>query len=341
MGGTCAALSLENLDPQPVPGAVLEGLELAVPRPRGERAMPWSPPALPHLRLSVRLRAGLECRLPPFHGSMLRGALGMALRRAVCTRKMETQCRRCPSRHSCVYTRIFETYVEGETPPLMGGSIHAPRPLVIEPRCRRQDFSEGDPLDFDVLLLGSAAQYHPFLALAIERMARTGLGFRRAPFVLDSLRFREQDGEWSSELPNGGTLSPDSLRLHFLTPTRLLVHKRLERQPSFGTLVFKMARRVQELAFFHAPGQPLDWDLGPLRELAEAVTVRRSDLRWVDLQRYSNRQRRKLSAAGLVGTLHLEGDFAPFIPLLAAASVVHVGKGATMGLGRVAAAPGS
>ena len=36
-----------------------------------------------------------------------------------------------------------------------------------------------------------------------------------------------------------------------------------------------------------------------------------------------------------MGTLRLEGDFAPLLPLFRAAEVLHVGKGAVFGLGRV------
>jgi hypothetical protein len=39
---------------------------------------------------------------------------------------------------------------------------------------------------------------------------------------------------------------------------------------------------------------------------------------------------------GLLGTLDVEGDLAPFVPLLRAAEILHVGKGATFGLGRIA-----
>ncbi len=39
---------------------------------------------------------------------------------------------------------------------------------------------------------------------------------------------------------------------------------------------------------------------------------------------------------GLVGSLTLEGDLAPFGPLLRTGEILHVGKGATFGLGRLA-----
>jgi len=38
----------------------------------------------------------------------------------------------------------------------------------------------------------------------------------------------------------------------------------------------------------------------------------------------------------LLGRFDLKGDLTPFVPLLRAAEILHVGKGATFGLGRIA-----
>ena len=46
-----------------------------------------------------------------------------------------------------------------------------------------------------------------------------------------------------------------------------------------------------------------------------------------------------MTLGGFVGTLDLEGDLAPFIPLLRTAEIVHLGKGATFGLGRSECSP--
>jgi CRISPR/Cas system endoribonuclease Cas6 (RAMP superfamily) len=43
-----------------------------------------------------------------------------------------------------------------------------------------------------------------------------------------------------------------------------------------------------------------------------------------------------MKLGGIVGELMLEGEeVAPFLPLLGAAEIVHVGKGATFGLGKI------
>ena len=42
-----------------------------------------------------------------------------------------------------------------------------------------------------------------------------------------------------------------------------------------------------------------------------------------------------MSLGGFLGTLAIEGDLAPLWPLLRTAEVLHVGKGATFGLGKL------
>ncbi len=70
-------------------------------------------------------------------------------------------------------------------------------------------------------------------------------------------------------------------------------------------------------------------------DLASQVKVTASGLRWQELQRYSNRQQRTIDLDGFVGTLEIEGDLAPFGPLLRTAEVLHLGKETTFGLGRL------
>ena len=174
------------------------------------------------------------------------------------------------------------------------------------------------------------------------------------PFVLDRAGAFQPGGGWL-EIYQDGRASPalasvaprfpseapvgERAALHFLTPTRLQVRGRLLEEPGFRPLVFAMLRRTLELAWFHVPrpeiGLEIDWCFRPLLDLASQVRVAASDLRWQDLQRYSNRQRRTIALDGFVGTLEIEGDLAPFGPLLRTAEVLHLGKETTFGLGRM------
>ena len=67
-------------------------------------------PAVPYLRLRVTLACRESARLPPYKGSMLRGAFGHALRRAVCAMGPEQPCPTCSLRLACVHPRLFASW---------------------------------------------------------------------------------------------------------------------------------------------------------------------------------------------------------------------------------------
>ncbi|HSL84137.1 MAG TPA: CRISPR system precrRNA processing endoribonuclease RAMP protein Cas6 [Thermoanaerobaculia bacterium] len=324
-------------------------------------------PAIPYLRLRATFRAafenGTEARLPGFKGSMLRGAFGHALRQAVCAMGPRQECESCSLRGPCVYTRLFETVINGDPPPFLRGLSTAPRPYVFEPRTEARDFRAGDALETDLLLFGRAAELQPYALLALERMGEGGLGRGRYSFTLERVDYLEEGGTWRTGfaagasdaageavrwptkvpaiLPSGEDPddSTERLTLRFLTPTRVRLGGRLRDHLPFRPLVFLMLRRALEIAHFHVPGTEPDWDFRPFLDRADDVRVTRSDLRWQDWSRYSNRQGRKHEMGGFVGEIGLEGPLAPFLPLLRTAEVLHVGKGATFGLGKVEVMP--
>lgn len=308
-------------------------------------------PRIPYLRLRFVLRSVERAVLPPFKGSLLRGAFGHAFRRATCSMGPGHSCRECPLRRACLYTRLFETFVEGEPPPFLQGIPTSPRPYVFETVTETTDFEPGAPLCFDLLLFGQATGLAAHALLAVERAARGGLGFQRSPFVLDKAGAGLPQGGWQEiykdgrpspaladvrpRFPSEAPVGEERITLSFLTPTRLQVRGRVQEEPTFRALVFLLLRRTLELAWFHVPGVAIDWHLRPLLDRASEANVTASDLRWHEWQRYSNRQQRKITLGGFVGTMELEGDLSPFASLLRTAEVLHVGKGATFGLGRM------
>jgi hypothetical protein len=308
-------------------------------------------PEVPYLRLRLTLHAQIHAHLPPYKGSLLRGAFGHALRRTVCAMGPEQPCDSCRLRRACVYTRIFETFIEETPPPFLRGLSSSPRPYVFEPAEETRDFAPGDPLSFDLLLLGQAAELQAYAQLAVERMAAAGLGSRRVPFALSRVRALAPDGSWHTVFADGRAHGPAALlpclpprggldgtraTIRLLTPLRIKSRDGLATAVNFRNLVFAALRRVLELAHFHVPGAAIDWSFRSLLDRASAIRVTASNLAWHDWERYSNRQQTKMVFGGLLGTLDVEGDLAPFVPLLRAAEILHVGKGATFGLGRIA-----
>lgn len=307
-------------------------------------------PRIPYLRLRVTLRALQSATLPLYKGSMLRGAFGHALRKAVCVVGPAQPCETCLLRQSCYHTKLFEPFSDGEPPPFLRGLPITPRPYIFEPVSEARHFEPGDPLEFDLLLFGQATDLELYALLAVERMAACGLGRNRAPFRLERVLCRTPDGGWKVVLEDGRMRGRGSTRpsfpspngldgrravLSFLTPTRLRVEHEQVETTSFPELAEAMLRRVMEVAHFHVHMPAIDWSLEPLLEKARDVRLVASSLRWHDWERYNVHQKTLMNMGGFMGTVEIEGDLAPFVPLLRAAEIVHVGRGTPFGLGRV------
>jgi hypothetical protein len=123
--------------------------------------------------------------------------------------------------------------------------------------------------------------------------------------------------------------------LRFLTPTRLRVEDSHVESTTFPELAGAMLRRVLEVAHFHVPGAAIGWNPQPLLDRAREIRVASSSLHWHDWERYNVQQKTLMNMGGFLGTVEIEGDLAPFAPLLRAAEIVHVGRGTPFGLGRM------
>ena len=336
---------------------LLDDVSLEVRAPIDEARLPtYSLPTIPYLRLRMTLQAEEPAMMPAYQGSMLRGAFGHALRRTVCVMGPRQTCASCVLRQACVYTRIFEPFVEGEPPPFLRGVDQAVRPYVFEPLGVAGRLEPGETLRFDLLLFGQAVDLQAYAILAVERMAATGLGSGRARFRLVLVETADSGGGTRRlfaagsppssvpvrpSVPPPAILPPGPVSLHFLTPLRLKVRDHLNDKPTFRDLAFNMLRRVLELAHFHVPGAEVNWSFRDYLDRAKDVHITGGDLRWHDWERWSQRQQTAMKLGGLVGHLRLSGDLAPFAPLLCTAEIVHVGKGSTFGLGKVEIKPAS
>ena len=101
----------------------------------------------------------------------------------------------------------------------------------------------------------------------------------------------------------------------------------------FELLIRTLLRRISLLAKIHCEA---NWEL-PYKEIiaqANTIPLGKSDLRWVDWERYSTRQRQRMNLGGFVGASGYSGSVAPFLPLILLGQFVHVGKNTTFGLGK-------
>ena len=282
---------------------------------------------LDHANLSFRVEPLAPWQGPAFEGSMLRGAMGHALRRLVCVMR-RPDCTGCPLIRGCIYTQIFET------PPPPGrsaGFVKPPHPFVIDANLFPTS-SQRSKVDFTVRLFGKALHDAPFVVRAITEALERGLGSAQ-----QSMRVLEPAPDLLGPLTSEGELDeiPEVALMRFHTPLRLReggaqIDVTSLNGPVLGRAIL---RRVALMAEFH--GRPLE-DIAALRAQADQVILRSSQTNWRRLMRHSSRQKRTHSIGGLVGEAVVDFTSAPGIRDLARwVPVTHLGKGSSMGLGKI------
>ncbi|NLJ29277.1 MAG: CRISPR system precrRNA processing endoribonuclease RAMP protein Cas6 [Deltaproteobacteria bacterium] len=303
-------------------------------------------------QFTLKIRALDDLHLPAYKGSTFRGGFGSSLRRVVCALRRQ-DCSGCLLRDRCVYVYVFETPPPQESKRLrLYKSV--PHPFVIEPPLdETRLLAAGATLELGLVLMGQALEYLPYFIYAFMHLGEQGLGKGRGAFKLESVVSQESDGskvifrDETGALTSPGGFPAQSfiqartaelqgmtrLRMIFLTPGRIKHADHLVEKPEFHHLVRALLRRLSSLSYFHG-GEPLNLDFQGIIDAATHIHRVGAETRWYDWERYSSRQKERMSLGGFVGTLEYEGDFTPFLPMLAWGEILHVGKGVSFGLGR-------
>lgn len=305
--------------------------------------------------------------LPSYKGSTLRGGFGNAFRKVVCALK-KSDCSGCLLKEKCVYSYVFETPPPADSR-IMTKYTNAPHPFVIEPPAeRKQAYKPGDEIHFGLVLTGRAIDYLPYFIYTFDELGKMGIGKGRGKYLLNKVSVSrllspplrggdEGDGEiiYDSTTKTlnpvrpsllnldfeklksdsrGVNLEHRTLSIDFLTPTRIVYDGSLTLELEFHMLVRQLLRRMALLSYFHCGGDPSGIDFKGIIEAAKEVRVKKRSLKWYDWERYSTRQNAKMKMGGFIGEITFEGNIGPFMPLIEAGAVLHVGKGTSFGLGR-------
>jgi len=287
--------------------------------------------------------------LPEYKGSTFRGGFGHAFRKVVCMMARE-DCGDCGLKGRCIYKYVFETEPPEGTEKLRNLK-DIPRPFVLEPPLEsKQFYRPGEPLVFNLILIGKAIEYLSYFIYTIEHMGTVGIGFRKGRYRLREVRASDggglifSDGRLHTDNPvaiaeaalterAGKLASGATAIIRFETPTRIVSDDSLQATPDFSHLVRSLLRRLGNLLQFHCSMEP-DWDFRELIESAEGVRTNSAGLEWSDRERYSNRQQKRVPFGGMVGTMVCHGALAPFALPLVLGEYVHVGKNTTFGFGK-------
>jgi hypothetical protein len=291
--------------------------------------------------------------LPPYKGSTFRGGFGSTFRRVVCSMKTG-ECKGCLLQANCPYAYIFETA------PSLGAEVlknyeNVPRPFVIEPPIESKTYyASGEIITFRLLLFGKAISFLPYFIVVFRELGASGIGKGRNPYLLKNItavglledgeetvyRAEDQTVVNANRVVSGsdiisycGGLNVDAVDINFITMTRLKYNKSFVNHPEFHVLIRNLLRRISSLMYFHHDLE-LELDFKGVIQRAEQVKIISDKTRWVDWERYSNRQAARMSLGGIVGKASYEGALAEFMPFMKLGEIAHIGKAATFGMGK-------
>jgi hypothetical protein len=248
--------------------------------------------------------------------------------------------------------RYSASMVNTEIEQATDGNSNGQKRLFAEPL----RLAAGDELRFGLTLIGPAIEELPYIVYAVSLMARHGFGAQRTPFVLTEVsavdgsttRLKVYTPEMTRIAPHEvrRNLSElvkdrltqlkqeDTLRLLFLTPTRIRFQKNVQERLRFEQLVKSLSLRLTMLAQTHGTIR-LDYDHQALLTQARTVTTQTESLWQQELKRYSNRQEKQVEQNGFMGEAVFTGKaVSELLPLLVAGEFLHVGSGTAFGLGR-------
>ena len=279
--------------------------------------------------LRVSLNALERAELPPYLGSTLRGALGQAL--------LQTD------KEACAFL-----YRNSEKEDMDAGKVVAKPYMIIPPEIQRPQtvIEQGEKLNFELLLFGSAEESVSAVVSALEQLYRFGLGARRYRFDLSEIinsqtqRIIWRKGKYFKDAVTAAEIQGEELQnvtgvvIKICTPLRIRHGGRLVKKILFQTLIRNITNRIMELTERYG-GWIDQEEADRLLVLSEKVSTVHEEIKVERMERYSNRTNGKMDFSGLIGTIEYEGDLTPFVPWMYAAQKLHIGRNTTFGMGKI------
>lgn len=217
-----------------------------------------------------------------------------------------------------VYARVFEGQREG----------CMQRPLYVLR-------SAPDHAALDCIHIGAALDHETVLMRAWDIAGGRGLGKQRIPFLLRQQTLLAD----SSQVPRSASWPEHRpCRMAFLTPLRLLHQGMLITSPTLQDVALAALRRLWDLQE-QQPDLPRHEAIALVVACCEDIPVLYEPVERRRVTRYSARQEQDLELRCVIGAMLLPEGPGALAPLLNAALWLHVGKGATLGMGQMELQP--
>jgi len=244
-----------------------------------------------------------------------------------------------------VYARLFAP--EGGPGRTPSGLADPPRPFVLRAaHLNGHTISPGSRFFWDVHAFDVRNPPLAPLRQAWEKLAEEGLGPRRGRAFLEWVEQLdlEDRGQPVVEAPlpplsidldsPAGAPAVTTAKLRFLTPTELKSGGGLAERPEFAILFGRLRDRLGALRALYGRG-PLEVDFRGLGDRSRTIRLTACALAWQRIERKSTRTGQVHPLGGFTGEADYTGDLTEFLPWLAAARWVGVGRQTVWGNGDV------
>jgi len=299
--------------------------------------------ALKAHRYQINCKTLAPLKLNDYSGSMLRGAFGRALYKQACVTKMDN-CQQCLLFTQCAYPNVFATPAPKQSALQKFSAI--PNPFIIEPPpMGEMQLKKGERFSFNLVLIGQAISHLPLIIYAWEKALQNGLGKEKASVSLDSIVFEPKQAaeqiiynqqkilSTAPEFRPPNTQALEEITLKFITPLHIKKHGKVMAETlTARDFLMALIRRYYLLQEFHGKDYEAP-DFTKLAKNAEQINCQ-ADLQWYEWQRYSSRQKQKMTFGGVIGTIKLSGELTAFLDILQSGQWLHVGSKTTFGMGR-------
>ncbi len=285
------------------------------------------------------LKSETNLFLPAFKGATFRGKFGHVLKKVICFNNTKN-CDNCQLTGKCPYIYLFMTKHKNREETL--------KPFVIKPPLSKKQFFLKDEMFYlQLTLIGKATEYLPYFVYCFLQMGKEGIGNPAGKFKLENIWTFNAAGEkkliYDAEekilvnrvemisLANIQNEIRPQVTLNFLTPTQLKQKGEMIRKINFEILLKAILRRYKRLNDIHGNGNKVfvdvDWqEVKKIETLDSTINEHR-------FKRYSNKQKQSIPVRGITGKVVFRGNLTPFYKWLKMGEYLHIGKGATFGLG--------
>lgn len=288
--------------------------------------------------------------LPIQKASAIRGGIGEMLLRANCINNRE--CENCDFVKECIVQRTM--YSQFDTKPgyvTTGESIG----YVIECEDYREEFDDGDTLEFNLILFGKTIVYFNQYLQAVYALGRSGLGKNGASFevlqVLNTFKepiidgFNVYMGKYSistlgdyvahrrNQLHADTADGKYDVTLKFKTAlsTKYMNEELKEFIPE--AVLGAVCRRLETIdAFENIDGSAWKECVKEALSMGEMEYVQSS--KQVSIPRFSFRKQQKMHLRGIIGSITIKKVPEDILTMLIAGEITHAGKNTSFGMGR-------